>query len=238
MKINKLLTSLITITIVVTTNYCQLHSQSVAVIDEIGSNGVSLIKNKLKEPFLTLLSSSEFISSSELNHRIKDVEDGIKNFKNDFKMVTEPVSIEKSIQSEVPTTPAPAEISTKTEQNNLPIQQQVPIIQQTNVEKITPEIAIVPTPTLPAIFTPASEKTSPAQTINPETILIEKTSVISTENPLPIEQKIQTATNPAIVEKNNDSKNLEDKPIVPIQPLLSDHLSDQTSTVVSAMPVA
>src|SRR3990172_6832636 len=51
-------------------------------VDEVGDRGVDLLK-RLKEPMLTLLSTSEYASKRDLQSRMDDAESAFKKFKSD-----------------------------------------------------------------------------------------------------------------------------------------------------------
>jgi hypothetical protein len=79
-------------------------------IDMVGDNGVgerttARIKQTLKDPFLTLLATSEFASKEDLQRRIKDAEESLTRFKAELNETPAPVTPAPMVQ---PTTPTPA----------------------------------------------------------------------------------------------------------------------------------
>jgi len=78
-------------------------ASSAMIKTEIGEKKVVRIKQKLKEPLLTLLASSEFASFKELERRIDDALTALNSFKNEINEDMEA----PAVHPEISITPAP-----------------------------------------------------------------------------------------------------------------------------------
>ncbi len=159
---------------------------------EIGEATIILIKQKLKERFLTLLASSEFSSVKIFERRIKDVEDGLQSFKAEFdelmKKNQSPITPKPTVSSlSLPETPVAAPVQT-----SQPAVQPAPEVKPAEVVPAPAPISAPEKPPTPPGIPPAT--VSPAMSETPATL------PAPSEQPLPTPAPTLPVASPATPE--------------------------------------
>lgn len=147
--------------------------------DEIGTNMVAKIKQELKEPLLTLLSTTEYASPQELERRVNQAEEAIKTFKAGFgiQVPASPTTIPTPTQVSVPATSiVPITAPTITTPQPVSVIPAPPVTEPTpdSVTPTTPSVEPTPAPlTVPVAAQPEiTAQQEPIQIPTPEPIIL------------------------------------------------------------------
>ncbi|MFA5306601.1 MAG: hypothetical protein WC365_04070 [Candidatus Babeliales bacterium] len=143
--------------------------------NEIGTSMVAKIRQELKEPLLTLLSTTEYASPQELERRITQVDEALTTFKAGLGIptpqTTSPVGIESPSQPVDTATPTPAPGIAPTAAPIATAPQATPVA--VPPPPATPqETPVIPTPIAPTPEPITVPQPEPIQIPTPEPIIV------------------------------------------------------------------
>lgn len=130
----------------------------------VGADFITNLRRVLKDPFLTLLATSEYATQTETLERVAKVDKALSDFKS--TLLGAAVTPQSSVQVSTPSAPAPAEsvVQQIPEAVATPMQVEAPVSAQSVVPAIdaVPKIAATPAPEASSAMPTETPVTAPA----------------------------------------------------------------------------